>query len=137
MAFFTYVLLATAALAGCGETAAPTVPIDAGRDAALDPDGGMNPIDGSLGDAEVPLDGGGDAGPDGGSSWCDTSVLCPACPDLALLCDSDNPCPSGRVCLPTGCGEVSRCFVTGGGACQVDDDCRDPAYTCSPSIGRC
>lgn len=142
MPFFAYVLLAAAALAGCDETAAPTFPADAGRDAAIDPDGDIPLIDGSIedagDDASIPLDGGEDGGgTDGGSSWCDTSALCPACPDLELLCDSNTPCPIGSVCLSTGCGDVSRCFVAGGGACQEDLDCGDPDYACNQSIGRC
>jgi len=137
MPFFAYVLLAAAAVAGCGETAAPTIPWDAGRDAALDPDSG-SVDDAGVGDASIPPDGGGDGGsPDGGTSWCDTSTLCPACPNRDLLCDSDTPCPVGEVCLSTGCGDVSRCFVTGGGACENDDDCRDPAYACDQTIHRC
>jgi len=138
MRFFACVLLTAAAAAGCGETAAPTLPEDAERDASIDPDGGVP--DGSVGDAgpdaSIPPDGG-DAGPDGGGSWCNTSVLCPACPDPAALCDDDTPCGIGEVCLATGCDDFSRCFVTGGGACDVDEDCGKPAYQCNPSIGRC
>jgi len=136
MRFFAYVLLAAAAAAGCGDAAAPTLPAGSGRDAAIDPDAGV--VDAAVGDAGddsgIPTDGGPDGG---GSSWCDTSTLCPACPDPSLLCDSDKPCPIGRICLPTGCGDLSRCFVTGGGACQVDLDCGDPAYACDERIGRC
>lgn len=150
MRFFAYFLLAAAAAAGCGEPAAPTLPPDAGRDASIDLDGGLNFPDGSVGDggadASIPLDGGGDggmdagipdAGPDGGGSWCETSPLCPSCPDPESLCDPENPCAIGEVCLPTGCEDFSRCFVTGGGACEIDADCGDPDYHCDQTIHRC
>jgi hypothetical protein len=144
MRSFAYVLLAVAAAAGCGETAASTPPTDAGSDASIDLDGG---IDGSVDDAGtdggVPpdggQDGGPDAGPDGGGSWCTTSALCPACPDPDALCDPDSSdaCPIGEVCLSTGCDDFARCFVTGGGGCQDNDDCGNPAYECNLVIGRC
>jgi hypothetical protein len=124
MRSFAYVLLAAAAAAGCGETAANTLPADAGSDATIDPDGG--------GDGGSP-----DGGTDGGGSWCNPSTLCPNCPNPDALCDSDNPCPTGEVCHTTGCDDLSRCFVTGGGACQIDGDCGNPAYECNQSIGRC
>lgn len=141
MRCFAYVLLVAAAAAGCGETAAPTLPADAGRDAAIDLDGGIDVGDGSVDaggtDGSIP-DGGPDGGAlDGGGSWCSTSTLCPACPDMDALCDEDNPCATGEVCLLTGCDDFSRCFVTGGGACQDNDDCGNPAYECNLSIGRC
>jgi hypothetical protein len=141
MRFFAYVLLAAAAVAGCGETAAPTLPPDVGRDAGIDLDGGIDAGDGSVDDGGI-LDGGPDGGhpdggPDGGSSWCNTSTLCPACPDMDALCDEDTPCATGEVCLLTGCDELSRCFVIGGGACQDNDDCGNPTYECNLSIGRC
>ncbi len=139
MRFFAFVLLVAAAAAGCGETAAPTLSVDAGRDASIDLDAGIG-IDGSVDDGgmdgSIP-DAGSDGGPDGGGSWCNTSTLCPSCPDPEALCDEGNPCPVGEVCLPTGCDDFSRCFVTGAGACQDDDDCANPAYTCNLSIGRC
>jgi len=135
MRFFAYVSLAAAAIAaGCGDTAPPVVAIDAGRDAAVDMDGGVD-LDGSVdaGPDAGPTDGG---IPDGGP-WCNTSALCPSCPDPTLLCDEQNPCSTGQVCLSTGCEDYSRCFVAGGGACQQDGDCGDPAYACNPEIGRC
>jgi len=139
MRFFACVLLVAAAVAGCGETAAPTLPPGAGRDAGIDSDDGGVDGDASIGDAGddggIADDAGGGDG--GGGSWCDTSALCPSCPDRDLLCDANTPCPIGSVCLSTGCGDVSRCFVTGGGACQDDLDCRDPAYSCNQTIGRC
>lgn len=135
MRFFACVLL-TLAAAGCGEAGAPTIPPDVERDASVDPDAGTE-LDGSVGDGgtdgSVP-DGG---APDGGGSWCNTSTLCPACPDPKLLCNGDNACPIGQVCLFTGCEALSRCFVIGGGACDDDDDCMDPAYGCDPTVGRC
>jgi hypothetical protein len=140
MRFFAYVLLAAAAVAGCGETAASTPPADAGSDASIDPDAGID-FDGSVDDdGGIPPDGGGDGGnPDAGGSWCNTNALCPACPDPDALCDpaSSDPCPLGEVCLSTGCDELSRCFVTGGGGCQNNDDCGNPAYECNQVIGRC
>ena len=141
MRSFAYVLLVAAAAAGCGETAAPTLPADSGRDAAIDLDGGIDAGDGSVDDGGIDgsiPDGGPDGGaPDGGGSWCNTSTLCPACPDMDALCDEDNPCATGEVCLLTGCDDFSRCFVAGGGACQDNDDCSNPAYECNLSIGRC
>lgn len=134
MRFFAYVLLAAAAAAGCGDNAVTSVPQDAGPDAAVDLDAG---VDGSVDD------GGADGGipdggiPDGGGSWCNTSILCPSCPDVDALCDQDNPCPTGATCVATGCDDLSRCFVTGFGACDNDDDCAKPGYECNLTIGRC
>jgi hypothetical protein len=144
MRFFAYVLLAATAVVGCGETAAPTIPFDAGRDAAIDSDGGPD-LDGSIGDGGLDggiQDGGADAStdggaPDGGGSWCETSLLCPSCPDPEALCDEDDPCPVGETCLPTGCEDLSRCFVIGGGACENDEDCANAAYECNTTLGRC
>ena len=136
MRFFACVLLAAAAAVGCGETAAPSFLPDAGPDGSVDLDAGTGGGDGSVDDGgmdgSVP-----DGGADGGGSWCTTSALCPACPDPDALCDADNPCQVGEVCLSTGCDDFSRCFVTGGGGCLDDDDCGDPAYACNQSIGRC
>jgi hypothetical protein len=138
MRFFACVLLAAAASVGCGETAAPTLPPGAERDASVDPDGGTGGGGGSVDPPDGGSDGGSaDGGPDGGGSWCTTSTLCPACPNPDALCDADNPCAVGEVCLLTGCDEFSRCFVIGGGECPADDDCGDPAYACNPSIRRC
>ncbi|MGB5366419.1 MAG: hypothetical protein WBM75_16285 [Polyangiales bacterium] len=121
MRFFASFLLTAAVAAGCGETAASTPVADAGSDASTDPDGGV------------------DGGVDGGGSWCDTSDCCPSCPDPDALCDSENPCPLGEDCVPTGCEDLSRCFVSGGGACQDDTDCANPAYACyqTKTIKRC
>ncbi len=151
MRSFAYLALAAAAAAGCGDSAAPTLPLDSERDASVDPDGGIFG-DGSAGDGgsdggsdggpspDGGLDGGlpdgGDGGMDGGAA-CNTSALCPSCPDPDLLCDEENPCSVGEVCLPTGCGDLARCFVIGAGACEIDADCGDPEYACNPSIKRC
>jgi hypothetical protein len=132
---FACVWLVASVAVGCGSPAAPVVPVgDAGRDAAIDLDGGVD-LDGSVdgGDGGSTPDG---SLPDAGS-WCDTSALCPSCPDREALCDDQNPCPTGEVCLATGCGDLSRCFVAGGGACTDDLDCGDPAYVCNLEIGRC
>jgi len=149
MRFLACIVLIAAAVVGCGESAAPTLPADAGRDAAIDLDGGTDPTDGSAGDASIdasiPSDGGVDGGSsDGGSGgaggsvpWCNTSALCPTCPDPDALCDADRPCAIGQVCLSTGCDDLARCFTIGGGACQDDADCGNPAYACNQSIGRC
>lgn len=120
------------ASSGCGESPA-VAPADAGRDASVDLDGGVD-LDGAVDDGGILPDGG---VPDGGGSWCMTSVLCPSCPDPTLLCDAENPCTTGEVCVPTGCEDFSRCFVAGGGACSNDEDCADPSYACEPTIGRC
>jgi len=148
MRFFAYFLLTAAVAAGCGETAASTSPDDPGNDASTDPDGdvvfpeggvdGGDPDGGVDGGLDGGLDGGVDGGePDGGGSSCTSSALCPSCPDPDALCDSENPCPTGEVCLLTGCEDLSRCFVTGGGACQDDLDCANPAYACDQTINRC
>jgi hypothetical protein len=151
MRFFACVLLAAAAVAGCGETAAPTLPPNAGRDAGVDLDGGIDGGSGGLGGSGgMGGDGGvgGVGGSVGGGSWCTTASLggCPACPDEDALCDdADMPCAVGevcvstgcKICLSTGCDDVKRCFVTGGGACDDDADCGNPAYKCNQSIGRC
>ncbi len=129
MRFFASFLLTAAVAAGCGETAASMSPDDAGSDASTDPDGGVDGGD---------LDGGVDGGePDGGGSWCKTGGICPACPDPDALCESDIDCDPGEVCITTGCEDLSRCFVSGGGACQDDDDCGNPAYMCNQEINRC
>jgi len=132
MRSFAYLVLAAAAAVGCAESAAPTLPLDASGDGSVD--------DGGSPDSGTPPDGGLDGGmPDGGDggSGCNTSALCPTCPDPDSLCDDDNPCPVGEVCLSTGCDDLARCFVTGAGACDVDADCGDPDYECNQSIGRC
>ena len=140
MRFFAYVLLVAAAAAGCGETAVSTPP---GSDASVDLDGGIDGGSGGGGGVSGSGGMGGDAGSGGvggsggGGSWCTTSALCPACPDVDALCDDDNPCAVGEVCLPTGCDDFSRCFVIGGGGCEDDTDCGDRAYECNLSIGRC
>lgn len=138
MRFFAYVLLAAAAVAGCGESAAPTLPPCAERGACVDLDGGVDGGEGGAGGVGG-MGGDGGSGGSGGvnGSWCTTSALCPACPDPDALCDADRPCAVGEVCLPTGCDDFSRCFVTGGGACEDEADCGDPAYECNLSIGRC
>lgn len=143
MRFFAYVLLAAAAVSGCGE-AAISPPV--GGDASVDPDGGIDGGDGGSGGLGG-SDGSGGMGGDGGSgglggsggagSWCTTSALCPACPDLDALCDVDTPCAVGEVCVSTGCDDFSRCFVAGGGACKDNTDCGNAAYECELSIGRC
>ena len=134
--FFACVLLATTAVVGCGD-AVPPATFDAGRDASIDLDGGLDGGEGGMdGNSPDGGDGGTDAGFDAGPR-CGTSALCPTCPDEEDLCDDDNPCPAGKVCLETGCDDLKRCFVTGGGACQDDDDCADPDYTCNLEVGRC
>ena len=148
MRSFAYVLLAAVAAAGCAESAAPSFPIDAGRDASIDPDAGGNGGAGGEGGSGAGGEGGaaGVAGSGGSSGpWCETSTLCPGCPDPAALCDALNPCPVGQVCLLTGCQDcddtscvdLSRCFIAGAGACQEPADCPDPAYSCDLTIGRC
>lgn len=144
MRFFAYGLLVAAAAAGCGETAPPTIPPGLDRDASV-PDAGPD-LDGSVDDAGMNdggfdggiLDAGPDAGlPDGGSSWCETSELCPSCPDPDSLCDDDMPCAVGEACVPIGCEDLARCFVVGGGACESDADCGNSAYACDMTIKRC
>jgi len=142
MRFFAYVLLAAAAAVGCGETTAPTPQLGAGGDASVDLDGGIDGGSGGVGGSGgIGGDGGsgGVGGSGGGGSWCTTSALCPACPDPDALCDPDSSdaCPIGEVCLSTGCDDFARCFVTGGGGCQDNDDCANPAYECNLAIGRC
>jgi hypothetical protein len=140
MRFFAYALLAAAAASGCGETATPSYPADAGRDASIEPDAGTEPDGGGGGGGGggSPDGGGGSGGsPDGGTSWCETSTLCPSCPDPEQLCDQDNPCPTGEACVLTGCEDFARCFVVGGGFCETEMDCSDPAYDCNLEINRC
>ena len=152
MRFFACVLLAAAAVAGCGESAAPTLPPCAERGACVDLDGGGGGVGGSGGTGgDAGSGGAGGIGGSGGvnGSWCTTSALCPACPDPDALCDDDNPCAVGEVCLVTGCEDFSRCFVTGGGACGNNGDCGsggiggdggssgNRAYECNQTIGRC
>ncbi|MGB5285461.1 MAG: hypothetical protein WBN29_13190, partial [Polyangiales bacterium] len=88
MRFLAYFVLTAAVAAGCGDTAAPTGP----QDASVDPDCGLLlPNCGVDAGADGGVDAGVDAGVDGGGSWCETSALCPACPDMDALCDSENP----------------------------------------------
>jgi len=151
MRFFACVLLAAAAVVGCGETAASTPQLGAGGDASVDLDGGIDGGSGGVGGfGGMGGDGGssGVGGSGGGGSWCTTSPNggCPACPDQDALCDdADRPCAVGEVCVSTGCkvcrstgcDDVKRCFVAGGGACDDPADCGNPAYECDQSIGRC
>jgi hypothetical protein len=148
MRFFAYFLLTAAVAVGCGETAASTSPGDAGNDGSIDPDGsvvfpeggvdGGDPDGGIDGGIDGGVDGGVDGGePDAGGSWCEIGGVCRACPDPDALCDSENPCAVGEVCITTRCEDLSRCFVIGGGACQDDEDCANPAYACDPTINRC
>lgn len=143
MRFFAFSLLTLSAVAGCGETAVPTIPPDVVRDPVTPGSGGAGgegPIGGAGGAAGVGGSAVGGAGGSGGDvfvPWCDTSELCPSCPDIEKLCDESTPCPTGEVCLPTGCGDLSRCFVSGGGGCDEDADCGNPAYACDLEINRC
>ncbi|MEM7433757.1 MAG: hypothetical protein AAF436_01305 [Myxococcota bacterium] len=129
MRFFAYVLLAAAAVVGCGDAAPPAMN-DGGPDAGPQPDGG-SPDGGP--DGGVP-----DGGPDGGppEPACGTTALCPACPDPDDLCEDDDGCAIGEVCLATGCDDLKRCFTSPGGRC-VDGDCGDPLYACDPEADRC
>lgn len=144
MRSFAYVVLATAALAGCAESVAPSFPANAGRDAAIDPDGagGQGGSNGGGGEG-----GGGEGGRGFVGPWCEMKTFCTACPRLDTLCDGDCPL-RGEVCISTGCQdcdsgvcvELSSCQVTGAGACEKDDDCGDPAYICDcgdPEIAIC
>ena len=76
MRFFAYVLLVAAAAAGCGETAARTLPPDVERDASIDLDGGIDGGSGGVGGVGGSGGMGGDAGSGGvggsggGGSWC-------------------------------------------------------------------
>ncbi|MGB5809601.1 MAG: hypothetical protein WBG86_03670, partial [Polyangiales bacterium] len=98
-----------------------------------DMDGGVDSGAGGVGGG-IPIDGGMDAGVE---PACGLSALCPNCPPDALLCDGDEGCAIGEVCLETGCEGLNRCFVIGGGGCDDDLDCGDPAYACALEIGRC
>ncbi len=141
-------MLAGAVAAGCDPSAASTFPGDAGNDGSVDPDGGVagmggvGGVGGGGGGGGIGgvggVGGGGIGGVGGGGGpWCRRSALCPSCPDLDVLCDAQNPCPTGEVCLPTGCEDLSRCFPIGGGACANDGDCGNPAYYCELTINRC
>jgi hypothetical protein len=123
-------------MVGCGEAAAPTIPPGLDRDASVPSDGSTD-MDGSVDDGGMADGGTGGASTDGAVSWCETSELCPYCPDRSSLCDERTPCSLGEVCLPTGCEDLSRCFAIGGGACEQDQDCANLAYACEPTIGRC
>ena len=144
MRFLAFVLLALSALAGCGETSSPTLPPGTERDPFAPGSGGtggggaggVNGTGGAAGAGGAA--GGTSTGGSGGSqSWCETSELCPSCPDIESLCDEETPCPTGEVCVSTGCEDLSRCFTIGGGRCEDDVDCGSPTYACDPDIGRC
>ena len=148
MRFLAYFLLAAAVAAGCDPSAASTFPGDAGDDGSIDPDGGVGGDGGSGGEGgdggaggEGGVGGEGGAGGVGGTGGdgprCETSALCPECPDPDALCDSHNPCDLGEDCLPTLCGDLSRCFPTPGGTCANDEDCGSLAYYCELTINRC
>lgn len=126
---FAYVLLAATAAVGCGDAAAPSS-MDGGATGGIDMDGGVDGGTGGVGG--MPTDGGMDGGP-----ACGVTALCPNCPDEDAECDTDDDCPIGEVCLETGCDDLERCFVIGGGGCIDDLDCGDPAYACALEIGRC
>ena len=137
MRSYAFGLLAISPLAGCGETATPTTPPGAEREPNLPGTGGMNTggAGGEMGGASG--EGGSGGGELSGGPWCETSELCPSCPDVDALCDELTPCPTGEVCLPTGCEGLSRCFAIGGGGCDEDSDCGNPSYACNLEIGRC
>lgn len=138
MRLFAFGLLAILAMVGCSDTTVPTLPPGAERPPSVPGTGGVggSPTGGAGGDAGAGGQGG-VGGSAGGGTWCETSALCPSCPDMDALCDDSNPCPTGEVCVPTGCEDLSRCFAIGGGACVDDDDCGNPAYACNLEVGRC
>lgn len=112
---------------------------------------GEVPMDGNVGtDGEVPFDAAGfdaagfdaagfdagseDAGPkdgevadaaptfpDLGGTLC-TSIDPCACPPAAFACFAGDACPTGTMCLATGCGTTEYCF-RGGARCEVAGDC--------------
>lgn len=129
--FFAYVLLAAAAAVGCGNPASPpSITGGSGGSAATGGTGAAGNA-GAGGAAAI-------GGAGGTTPACPTSTLCPSCPDAALLCDGDDACETGEVCLATGCGDLRRCFALPGGACLGDDDCgTDLAYACNLEINRC
>lgn len=128
---FACLLLVAAAAIGCSDDAVVDAPSTGGI-------GGVAPTGGASGI-------GGQAGSTGGIGGiggvfvprCGTSALCPSCPDEETLCDDDPDCPVGTVCFETGCDDLKRCFIIGGGACEGDADCDDPDYACEVEIGRC
>jgi hypothetical protein len=75
---------------------------------------------------------GGAGGTAGTPDWdpqCVTSPLCQACPSEAL-CDSDENCAEGFVCIRSGCDDlegapVQQCVFAGGGACNDSSTCGD------------
>lgn len=72
---------------------------------------------------------GGGSGGVGGSEIpnCVTSVLCQSCP-VDVLCDGDDDCAIGSVCIESGCDDVDgapimQCVFAGGGACTSSAMC--------------
>jgi len=87
---------------------------------------------------------GGTAGT-GGIALCVTDALCRTCPD-SFLCDQDDDCFSGYVCVPSGCethegADIKQCQPSRGGSCADVSECPDQSnYACIPvgaSAPRC
>jgi hypothetical protein len=87
---------------------------------------------------------GGNAGT-GGMGPCVTDALCRSCPD-GFLCDQDDDCFSGYVCVPSGCethegAAIKQCQPSRGGSCADVSECPDQSnYACMPvgaSAPRC
>jgi len=71
---------------------------------------------------------GGTAGTGGsGPSQCTTSLICRSCPTEGL-CETDDDCSFGSVCIESGCDDpsgapIGQCVFAGGGACDSTSDC--------------
>jgi hypothetical protein len=60
---------------------------------------------------------------------CTTNVLCRSCP-VDALCDTNDDCSVGSVCIESGCDDLSgaaikQCVFAGGGACTTSAMCPD------------
>ena len=68
----------------------------------------------------------------GASGACVTNALCHTCPSdalpAALLCDTNNDCFPGYLCVPSGCethggAPIGQCQALASGSCTNDSDC--------------
>ena len=59
---------------------------------------------------------------------CTTSVLCASCPMQSDVCETNDGCSDGFVCIDSGCDDlegapIQQCVFAGGGACTSSDMC--------------
>ncbi len=75
--------------------------------------GGVGGVGGEAGDVQVE---------------CITSELCRSCPFESTVCNDDDDCSVGSICIESGCDDlqgapIKQCHFAGGGACNSTADC--------------